>query len=86
MTLKTSLFNKGIYKSTLRRYAWGSILYFILLFLCTGMMILLNENPDSVNSYGSYRRILILSDYMIIPMLLTMTVIFQNMLMMPFMK
>ena len=32
MTLKTSLFNKGIYKSTLRRYAWGSILYFILLF------------------------------------------------------
>lgn len=74
MTLKTSLFNKGIYKSTLRRYAWGSILYFILLFLCTGMMILLNENPDSVNSYGSYRRILILSDYMIIPMLLSVVV------------
>ncbi len=74
MTLKTSLFNKGIYKSTLRRYAWGSILYFILLFLSTGMMILLNENPDSVYSYGSYRRILILSDYMIIPMLLSIVV------------
>ncbi len=74
MTLKTSLFNKGIYKSTLRRYAWGSILYFILLFLSTGIMILLNENPDSINSYGSYRRILILSDYMIIPMLLSVVV------------
>lgn len=71
MTLKTSLFNKGIYKSTLRRYAWGSILYFILLFLSTGMMILLNENP----AYGSYGgRNLILSDYMIIPMLLSIVV------------
>ncbi len=75
MTLKTSLFNKGIYKSTLRRYAWGSILYFILLFLSTGMMIMLNENPDSIYAYGSYGgRNFILSDYMIIPMLLSVVV------------
>ncbi len=71
MTLKTSLFNKGIYKSTLLRYAWGSILYFILLFLSTGIMILLNENP-AYESYGG--RNLILSDYMIIPMLLSIVV------------
>ena len=75
MTLKTSLFNKGIYKSTLRRYAWGSILYFILLFLSTGIMILLNENPDSIYAYGSYGgRNFILRDYMIIPMLLSVVV------------
>ena len=74
MTLKTSLFNKGIYKSTLRRYAWGSILYFIILFLSTGIMILLNENPDYSYSYGRYGRILILSDYMIVPMLLSIVV------------
>lgn len=75
MTLKTSLFNKGIYKSTLRRYAWGSILYFILLFLSTGIMIMLNENPDSIYAYGSYGgRNFILRDYMIIPMLLSVVV------------
>ena len=46
MILKTSLFNKGIYKSTLRRYLWGGVLYFIMLFLFTGMLILLNEDPN----------------------------------------
>lgn len=33
MTLKESLFNKGIYINTLRRFKWGSLLYFIILFL-----------------------------------------------------
>ena len=41
MTLKTSLFNKGIYKSTLRRYMWGSILYFIILMLVSVFPIVL---------------------------------------------
>ncbi|MBR5586610.1 MAG: hypothetical protein IKW02_01475 [Clostridia bacterium] len=35
MTLKTSLFNKGIYKSTIKRCLWGSVLYFVILFLTT---------------------------------------------------
>jgi len=58
MTLQTSLFNKGIYKSTLRRFFWGSIAYFILLFISTCMIILLTLDKD--NSYwymaenGSY--------------------------------
>lgn len=42
MTSKTSLFNKGIYKSTVKRYKWGSFLYFIILFLLNGMSILLS--------------------------------------------
>ena len=47
MISRASLFNKGIYKSTLRRYLWGSILYFILLFMITGMSILLNYSHDN---------------------------------------
>ncbi len=76
MILKTSLFNKGIYKSTLRRYLWGGILYFIMLLLFTGMMILLNESPDQVNAYWSNRggSTLLGSEYMIIPMLMSIVV------------
>ena len=76
MISKTSLFNKGIYKSTVRRYAWGSIFYFIMLFLFTGMMILLNEDPERVNvywSYGGYSTLLG-NSYMIIPMLISLVV------------
>jgi len=40
------LFNKGIYKSTLRRFAWGSVFYFVILFLITGIPILMNETPS----------------------------------------
>lgn len=32
MTLITSWFNKGIFKNTLKRFKWGSILYFAILF------------------------------------------------------
>ena len=46
MISRASLFNKGIYKSTLRRYLWGGVLYFILLFMITGMSILLNYSND----------------------------------------
>lgn len=42
MISKTSLFNGGIYKSTLKRYKWGTFLYFIILFLINGMSILLS--------------------------------------------
>ena len=40
-----AFFDKGIYKSTLKRFALGSVLYFIMLFLCTGMMVLLAYEP-----------------------------------------
>ena len=76
MTSKTSLFNKGIYKSTIRRFLWGSVLYFIMLFVTTGMMILLNEDPNNANMYWSSRAqsLILSSEYMIIPMLMAMVV------------
>ncbi len=76
MILKTSLFNKGIYKSTLRRYLWGGVLYFIMLFLFTGMLILLNEDPNQMNAYWSNRggSTLLGSEYMVIPMLMSIVV------------
>ena len=40
MTLKTSLFNTGIYKSTVKRNIWGAVIYFILLFLMTSMPLI----------------------------------------------
>lgn len=40
-----AFFDKGIYKSTLKRFALGSVLYFIMLFLCTGMMVLMAYEP-----------------------------------------
>lgn len=76
MTSKASLFNKGIYKSTLRRFLWGSILYFIMLFVSTGMMIFLNEDPSRAINYYSARAqsTILTSEYMIIPMLMCMVV------------
>lgn len=43
MTSRTSWFNCGVFRSTLRRYRLGSILYLILLLLTTGIPILLDE-------------------------------------------
>lgn len=45
MTTRT-FFDKGVYKSTLKRFSLGSVLYFIMLFLCTGMLILLAYEPE----------------------------------------
>lgn len=76
MITKTSLFNKGIYKSTVRRYLWGSVLYFVILFLVTSMGILLSIDPQNPNSWWRRNDIsLILEDgFIIVPMLLAMVV------------
>lgn len=42
MTSKISFFNKGVYKSTVKRYMWGSVLYFILLFIINGLSIIMS--------------------------------------------
>ena len=49
MISRASLFNKGIYKSTVRRNIWGSVLYFILLFLMTSMPLI--SDLDTPTSY-----------------------------------
>ncbi len=74
MISKTSLFNKGIFRSTFRRYIWGSVLYFILLFMTTGLMILLGVDKNNVWRYMSNNRTaLILEDiYIIFPILIGM--------------
>jgi len=43
MTSKTSLFNKGIFTSTIKRFLWGSILYFAALFLFNILPYLISE-------------------------------------------
>lgn len=43
--LKKSLFNKGLYKSNLSRFKWGSFLYFVMLFLSTSFILLMQDIP-----------------------------------------
>ncbi len=76
MTSKISLFNKGIYKSTLRRYAWGSVLYFILLFMVTAMVIMLSFSDANRGALSYYRTrsILLSNEFILIPMLISMAV------------
>ena len=75
MISKTSFFNKAIYKSTLKRFLWGSVLYFAILFV----YIILNAVP--ANEYYNYNSIynanvpLLLSpSYLIFPILLSLVV------------
>ena len=77
MTTKTSFFNKGIYKSAVKRNIWGSILYFILLSLFTTLPIILIYNPAEVKLLvRPYREfsILLSSDSMVYSLLLSMAV------------
>ena len=53
MTSKTSLFNKGIFLSTIKRFLWGSILYFAALFLFNILPLLVSEPNDF--RYGNIR-------------------------------
>lgn len=46
MTSRISLFNKGIFNSVLRRYMWGAVLYSILLFMSTSMVVLFSVDAD----------------------------------------
>ncbi len=76
MTLKTSLFSKGIYKSTVKRYMWGSVLYFIILFMITCLPIILGTDLDRTMDYMSNGNIALLyySGYIIPSILLAMAV------------
>lgn len=51
MTLKTSLFNSGIYKANIRRYFWGSVFYAIVLLVLTAMVILFDIDPRNAMTY-----------------------------------
>ena len=74
MTLKTSFFNKGIYKSTVKRYIWGSVAYFLILFFSSSLLILLdygfNLSEDRM-LYYSENPLLLETTYMFLPMLIS---------------
>lgn len=54
MTSKTSLFSKGIFNSTIKRFLWGSILYFAALFLLNVLPLLVSTPNDF--GYGNMMR------------------------------
>ncbi|MBR2452935.1 MAG: ABC transporter permease [Clostridia bacterium] len=72
MISRTSLFNKGIFYSTLKRYMWGSVLYSIILFALTSLIILLGVDVENSWYRMSDRRVaLILGDhYLILPVII----------------
>jgi len=77
MTLRTSLFNSGIYKSTVKRFRWGSFLYFVILFFCVPFMLLVQDIDRLVVRFSNWEdvtSIIFLSDYRIFPILLTLAV------------
>lgn len=49
MISKTSLFNKGIYRSNVKRFVWGGVLYFVLLFVMTGFILLMSVDVKDVS-------------------------------------
>ena len=71
--LKTSLFSKGIYKSNLARFKWGSFLYFIILFFSTSFIFLINDygymTDEAVNRHMLSGGMILRDDYLIFPML-----------------
>lgn len=77
MTLKTSFFNKAIYKSTVKRYAWGSFLYFIILFISTVLSLLLNTERNFSHmpeNYFTNYPVILHGQYITLPVLLAIVV------------
>ena len=79
MTLKTSLFNLGIYKNTLHRFKWGSFLYFIILFFSTPFVFMTQPPSKWLLDYESHRMfnqsgLLLKQSFMVIPYLLALTI------------
>ena len=73
MTLKTSWFNFGIYKNAIRRFKWGSFLYFIILFLAVPFMFFVGNY--SYGYYWNYHeadavpQMILERDFLIVPMI-----------------
>lgn len=77
MTSSKSLFNFGIYKNALKRFKWGSFLYFIILFFSLPFIILVQEKSYLLNSYRFVPEttpLILQSGFMVIPTLLAMIV------------
>ena len=69
---KTSLFNKGIYKSQLSRFKWGSLLYFILLFFTSSFLLLMKNSDNLIYALERYKEaggMILHEDYLMISVL-----------------
>lgn len=76
MTFRTSLFNFGIFKNTVNRFKWGSILYFVILFFSLPFILLVEDLDRLVSRYAVdlVSPILLRGDYIVIPVLLAIVV------------
>ncbi len=82
MTSRESLFNKSIFKTTIRRFRLGSLLYFILLFLSvpvafltTGALRLEQRFLGSASpAFSPERSVLLNTGYLVFPMLIAFVV------------
>lgn len=77
MTFRTSLFNLGIFKNMIKRFKWGSILYFVILFFSLPFILLVEDFNRLVSRYAvdiMVSPILLRSDYIVIPLLLAIAV------------
>lgn len=77
MTFRTSLFNLGIFKNTVNRFKWGSILYFAILFFSLPFIILTEDFASMLSRYSldlAVSPILLRSDFVVIPLLLAIVV------------
>ena len=76
MTSKTSWFNRGIYLSNLRRFAWGGVLYTVVLFLMTVLPVLFISNPDThwILADERHRSLLLTDTYLYLPVLVALFV------------
>ncbi len=79
MILNKSLFNLGIFKNTIYRFKWGSLLYFVALFFSVPFMLFVADFDRLVervigSSYYIPTSIILRSDYLTLPMLLAVAV------------
>ncbi len=77
MTFRTSLFNFGIFKNTINRFKWGSILYFVILFFSVPFILLVEDLDRLLSRYAvdlMVSPILLRGDYIVIPILLAIVV------------
>ncbi len=77
MTFRTSLFNLGIFKNTINRFKWGSILYFVILFFSVPFILLVEDFDRLLSRYAvdlMVSPILLRGDYIAIPILLAIVV------------
>lgn len=79
MILKTSLFNFGIYRSTIHRFKWGSFLYFIILFFSVPFVLMTRTPAELLERYNPSTsflsgRVILGQSFMTVPYLLALVV------------